>query len=263
MTDSLDEIRQYYDRRTQIGTDASANYGALGRNAFPIHLRAPHEYVEKTLAKEYRTGATLLDLCCGLGGYSVAAAQIGYIVTGVDISDASLTRARLLSDQHAVAERCQFEQSGVLEYLRGTKSRFDVIFMSGSLSYFDTTELLSTLKDRLKVNGLLIIIDTVGDNPIMDLYRRLRQKIYPIRDVQCIERLPDQGDIQTLEAGFSKDASVHYFDFFTLIGSPLRRFGTSMDRIFSFFRAMDRWLLSLGSVGCYLGFKFVFQGRKT
>ena len=52
------------------------------------------ERVEKVLALTRPRGKVALDLCCGPGRYSIALAQAGFTVTGVDRTSYLLNKAR-------------------------------------------------------------------------------------------------------------------------------------------------------------------------
>lgn len=51
---------------------------------------------------ELPQGARVLDLCCGMGRHSLALAEAGYEVTGVDLSEALLREARAQAGAEAV-----------------------------------------------------------------------------------------------------------------------------------------------------------------
>jgi len=65
------------------------------------YTKAPFRTVEKKLLEKINLGAYILDLGCGPGRFSIAAAQLGFNVIGVDIApkviEAARQRARQLS----------------------------------------------------------------------------------------------------------------------------------------------------------------------
>ncbi|TQR42285.1 class I SAM-dependent methyltransferase [Paenibacillus popilliae] len=51
---------------------------------------------------ELPEAASVLDLCCGMGRHSLALAEAGYKVTGVDLSEVLLREAAKLDEEHVV-----------------------------------------------------------------------------------------------------------------------------------------------------------------
>lgn len=102
-------------------------------------------------------GASVLDLCCGMGRHSLALAEAGYQVTGVDLSEVLLREARK-NDVH-----------GQIEFIRADmrslpiKRKFDAIVnLFSSFGYFeDDLEHLKVLQEikRLLQPGGKFIID--------------------------------------------------------------------------------------------------------
>jgi SAM-dependent methyltransferase len=101
-------------------------------------------------------GAEVLDLCCGMGRHSLALADFGYRVTGVDLSEALLTEARRLDTDHRV------------EWLRGDmrdvplERSFDaVVNLFTSFGYFnedsENAKVFGQIERLLKPNGQFIV----------------------------------------------------------------------------------------------------------
>jgi len=70
------------------------------------------------------------DVACGTGGHSLALAEHGFQVTGFDISESALERARALASKRAVAPT--FVRAGYGELAASGHGPFDVIFSLGN-----------------------------------------------------------------------------------------------------------------------------------
>jgi SAM-dependent methyltransferase len=89
---------------------------AGGRTVFPEELE---------LLGELR-GRRLLHLLCNAGQDSLSLAALGAEVTGVDISDEAVERARRLSAESAIPAR--FVRADAYDYLAGAPGAFDLIY---------------------------------------------------------------------------------------------------------------------------------------
>ena len=78
-------------------------------------------------------GARLLDVGCGEGRHSIAAARLGFKVTGVDFEPLALKRARRLAGA-AWSRRITFMRANVLR-LPFPKSSFDIVLDYGCLHH--------------------------------------------------------------------------------------------------------------------------------
>jgi ubiquinone/menaquinone biosynthesis C-methylase UbiE len=101
-------------------------------------------------------GASVLDLCCGMGRHSMALADFGYKVTGVDLSDVLL--------QEAVKRDARCEVTWVKADMRNVPldMRFDaVVNLFTSFGYFDSDEenakVLKEIERMLVPKGKFII----------------------------------------------------------------------------------------------------------
>ncbi|NGM83621.1 methyltransferase domain-containing protein [Paenibacillus sp. 7124] len=101
-------------------------------------------------------GAKVLDLCCGMGRHSLALAEAGYKVTGIDLSEALLREARAQEG----AEQVTWIRSDMRELpLEGD---FDaVVNLFTSFGYFEEDEehlkVLREIRRMLKPGGKFII----------------------------------------------------------------------------------------------------------
>lgn len=102
-------------------------------------------------------GSSVLDLCCGMGRHSLALADAGYKVTGVDLSDVLLREARAADSEGRVSWHQGDMRAVPLD------ERFDaVVNLFTSFGYFEQDEeQLSVLKEihRLLKPGGRFIID--------------------------------------------------------------------------------------------------------
>lgn len=120
-----------------------------------------------------KPGASILDLCCGVGRHSLELARRGFRVTGVDRTRAYLERARrAAADEHLDVE---FVQADVRDFVR--VDEFDgAVSMFTSIGYFDSDDedvtVLRHVCESLRPGGRLLI-DTQGKEA---LARRFRER---------------------------------------------------------------------------------------
>jgi tellurite methyltransferase len=108
------------------------------------YARDPERYVFGTapsdwareIARLVRPGDAVLDLGCGEGRDSVFFAELGAVVTGVDLSTEGLAKARRLARQRGM--RVRFIEGGMTEV--PPAGRFDLIFSCGTIHYVPRAE---------------------------------------------------------------------------------------------------------------------------
>ncbi len=102
-------------------------------------------------------GASILDLCCGMGRHSLALAQLGYQVTGVDLSDVLLDTAMQADTEQQVRWL-----KGDMRQVPLTEPFDAVVNLFTSFGYFDQDEAnIRVLReiDRLLRPGGRFLID--------------------------------------------------------------------------------------------------------
>jgi len=105
-------------------------------------------------------GSRLLDVTCGPGLYSVAFAERGCHVTGIDFGPAAVAYARDLAVQRGVAAACQFILEDVRQAFYPPAAYDGALFLYGQLGPFrraEAAELLRSIATSLKPGSSLVI----------------------------------------------------------------------------------------------------------
>jgi SAM-dependent methyltransferase len=103
-------------------------------------------------------GAAILDLCCGIGRHSVALAEDGYKITGVDITAPYLEQAKVNAQKRGV--QIEFLQGDMRDFMR--LAYFDlVVNLYTSFGYFEDKEddykVLQNVYASLKGGGYFVM----------------------------------------------------------------------------------------------------------
>ncbi len=141
---------------------------------------AATEEVEKALALTKPSGKVALDLCCGPGRCSIALAQNGFKVTGVDRTQYLLDKAH--ANARASKVKIEWVHSDMRDFAR--TNAFDLILsMFTSFGYFDDKnediQVLRNIVTSLRPGGVCLI-DVMGKE-------RLARILQPTKS----DRLPD------------------------------------------------------------------------
>jgi len=257
-TTLLESTAQHFDKRGDAVLLSDEYLYGPGED---LITSATTSYVAPLLPT-VETGQTayFLDLCCGTGRYSVWAAGLGYRVWGVDISTRSIEAAQKLARMHGVEPLCQFELAEAEEYLSSADRTFDVIFVSGSLYSLNIEKALPLISSRLSPGGMFLCVETNGSNRLMNLLRRVLNRIRKHRDPRTLTSLLKIADFFHIAGRF--DASeVRFFDCLAL-ASLLFSWNRHIARLVH--RAgvtLDQFLLNVLQLRCF-AFKVVVHGRK-
>jgi len=107
-------------------------------------------------------GAKVLEVGCGTGASTVALAEQGASVTGIDVDEGALAVAKLRCELYGLqVELKQLNAIGIREEF--SLAKFDFIIFFASLEHMMVEERLTALKnawDMLDPGGLLVIIET-------------------------------------------------------------------------------------------------------
>lgn len=119
-------------------------------------------------------GRKLLDVGCGAGEGAVYFASRGTHSTAVDVSSGMLSTARALAAAHSVSiDTCQCSAVA----LPFPDESFGLVYVSNVLHHLDTETALPELRRVLKPGGKLAMWEPLSHNPIINVYRRIANKV--------------------------------------------------------------------------------------
>jgi len=147
------------------------------KNVEPIlfhqqRLNNTADEVEKVLSLVgIKPGGQVLDLCCGVGRHSLELARRGFEVTGIDITERYLKKAKALAKKEKL--KIKFITADMKIFLR--KNRFDAVFnLFTSFGFFadqkDDYKVASNAYKSLKGGGVLIM-DMIGKEALARYFR--------------------------------------------------------------------------------------------
>jgi len=195
-----------YDTRAQSLLLAESNTlgfePSFGSLASPPVLRAPYLYYEQCIQQHISKDQDVLELGSGTGLHTYALKQTGARVVASDISSHSLMllnqRINGITTQVADIESLPFESE-----------TFDVVTMSGSLSYGDPALVDAEIRRVLRPGGVFICTDSLNHNPVYRLNRWLHYKRGE-RTQSTLLFMPTIKRIESISSGF-QSTEVRYF----------------------------------------------------
>ncbi len=142
-----------------------------------LNCRVP-EFIQSALPK--KENLTVLDLGCGTGACGVFLKPVSKQLIGVDAS-ADMLKIAQTTDLYD-----KLEQGDIVDYLKRTKTKFDLIIAADVLCYLNNlSELFKSISERFKKGGQFIFTveanNTDDDYRITPFGRYVHSKAYIIR----------------------------------------------------------------------------------
>jgi SAM-dependent methyltransferase len=171
-----------------------------------------HLPLERTVLRGLGAGARILDLGCGDGSHMPLLESGGFVV-GLDVSLPSLRRAFRFGPVSA----------GAGEYLPFAQGAFDLVYVSHTLHHaMDHRRVLSEIHRVLKPGGVVFLLETCEDSPLMRLARTVRPQWESV-PVRCRFRFSELlNDVR--RAGFTIAVSEQFNVLYWIWGFARRKF---------------------------------------
>ncbi len=119
------------------------------------------DFISEVLRSKLPSDAEVLDVGCGNGVISRSLGEKGFKVQGVDVSEKAIERARMLNKYSNV----KFDVISA-EQLVANGKQYHAVICSEVLEHLNNPQiLLTTLRDILKDNGVLIVTVPNGKGP--------------------------------------------------------------------------------------------------
>jgi SAM-dependent methyltransferase len=160
------------------------------------------------------SGKRVLEYGCGDGSYAFDLEDRGAHVTGIDISEHRIRRAR----EVAGGRRARAVEFAVMnaEALEFDDDSFDLVCGTSILHHLDLERAFAELARTLSVDGEAVFLEPLGHNPAINLYRWLTPGY----------RTPDEHPLRLrdlrLAGTYFGDVETRFFHLFSLLGVPLR-----------------------------------------
>jgi SAM-dependent methyltransferase len=174
-------------------------------------------------AAEPLRGRRVLDFACGAGLTAAFLAQRGAEVTAIDISAASVARARELAATLGHSIRIVAGELGPDTF---PAASFDVIVGRYALHHVHLPTIAPILNELLAAGGRGAFLETMGLNPLLNISRRMAGRAGVASYGSDDERPIDRGDLRVLRSAFaSAELSVGEMRFLRIFDRNVLRYG--------------------------------------
>jgi 2-polyprenyl-3-methyl-5-hydroxy-6-metoxy-1,4-benzoquinol methylase len=143
------------------------NYGhQYDRENFAQGTSGECDFIETETG--FNKSARILDIGCGTGRHSIELAKRGYLLTGIDLSDSLLNRAREKASEQGLSIDFRNQDARELNFT----AEFDIVIMlcEGAFPLMETDEMnfqiLRNAATALRTNGKLIFTTLNGLFPL-------------------------------------------------------------------------------------------------
>lgn len=185
-------------------------------------------------------GKRVLDYCCGNGDDGLFLAKNGALkVTGIDISEVSIQNCKKNADKLGLNNiDYRIMDAEALEFKNGS---FDIVTEYGAMHHVQLDKAYSEIARVLTPNGKAILVEALGHNKLIHLYRKMTPHLRTSWEVEHILR---KKNIDLAKSYFENVEVLGFYHFFTLGAVPFRK-SSIFNAVLTLLEAMDSVLLKL------------------
>lgn len=236
---------QYWEDRARSYARVGKGLRAVCSYGMPSFYNAAIDRTQYLALRSYipGTGASLLDLGCGVGRWSRLAANRGARVVGVDLSPTMIEEATRRAAVDGVAQRCAFFTSDLSSFDLGR--RFD------------------------RILGVTVLQHILSPEPFHDAVANIRRHLAPGGRAILLEAAPTRRDTSCDTAVFRARPAEEYLAAFAAAGLDCLTIG-GVDPVplktwlLPYYRSLPRplaWLALLAATGLSFPIDAVFGRR--
>ena len=116
-------------------------------------LKYKKKFIEKVI--QYSQNKKVIEMGCGTGLMAGYLQKLGLDVTALDLSQKVLDYAYEIAKQSNIIKPCKYEQGDILN-LKYKANTFDVSYSNGVLEHFNDDEVVTILKQQMKISKYVI-----------------------------------------------------------------------------------------------------------
>jgi len=220
--------KEYFDKAFAEGT-------RVRTSKFYSITQSSRDYYQTHILSNCR-GKHVLEYGCGSGMFSVVVSRLAAQVTGIDLSEVAINRARETAEQHG-AKKISFHVMDA-ESLTFADNAFDLICGIGILHHLDLARSFSELARTLKPNGQAIFMEPLNHNPAIRLYRKMTPTLRTRDEHPLVMK-----DLELAKAYFA-GIETRFFYLLALLAVPFRNLASFLPLLESL-EAVDRRVFRL------------------
>jgi ubiquinone/menaquinone biosynthesis C-methylase UbiE len=212
-----EEIEFHNQKRMFVHGTAEHEEHYPGVKFYSIN-RNVHKYIENWLSERCVAKDTLV-YGCGDGGQSFQLANHGAAsVTGIDIAENSIKKAKEQAETLGLADRISFQVMDC-ENLSFPDDSMDIIVAAAVLHHLDLPRAYAEMARVLRASGSIICVEPLAHNPLIQYYRRRTPEQRTPWEIDHILKMKDV----RLAGKFFNRVEARFFNLFTLLAVPFRK----------------------------------------